>query len=123
MVIMFTKLCGLSTSAKIAATSTRGNNIHDNIAVAILKNSNTVPREISKESAGITCSSARGLVSQRNILSTISLDIPEHAYQAEALKQVKLPRAGTLAVKRGRVYFRRGRISRRLQYTCTFHTN
>ena len=85
-----------------------GSNIHDDIAVAILKNSNTVPREISKQSAGISCSSARRLVSQRNILSTCSLDIPEDAHQAKALKRVKLPRAGTLAVKRGEGVFSKG---------------
>ena len=45
----------------------------------------------------VSCSSASGLASQHNILSTCSLD----AHQTGALKQVKLPHAGTLEIKKG----------------------
>ena len=50
MDISFTKLRGLPTWEKQLPVQCKVNNIHDNFAVAVLKNSNTVghvPREIS----------------------------------------------------------------------------
>ena len=51
MDITFTKLRGLPTSEKSSQFNARSINIHDDFAVAVLKNSNTVghvPREISR---------------------------------------------------------------------------
>ena len=90
-----------------------GHNIHDDFAVAILKNSNTVghvPRDIScyflqKSGSEMTC--IVDVNGDYRLLRTCSLDIPEEAHLG-ALKRVKLPCARTWAKSGGRAYFRRG---------------
>jgi len=52
---------------------------------------------------------------QRNWARVVNIIIPEDAHRG-ALQRVKLPYAGTLAVKSGGAYFRRGRISGTLRY-------